>query len=126
MGKSVGHHGWIMTENIKTILAKTPQNRHKKKNLNQKINDSKPYFLSLSFTFRFSNRKSKIQQKPAKKITHFTNLKSLNIEKNILPQHGQSLTHFTNFPANLFLVGVRKDMCTTLFPDAQVLHSQRA
>ena len=51
--------------------------------------------------FRFSDRKSQSQQKLAKKIIHFaiqchsknptyfTNLKSFNIRKNILPQHSQ-------------------------------------
>ena len=51
--------------------------------------------------FRFSSRKSQSQQKLAKKITHFTiqfrsknlihftNLNSLEIENNMLPQHSQ-------------------------------------
>ena len=51
--------------------------------------------------FRFSSRKSQSQQKIAKKITHFTirfrsknlthftNLNSLDIETNMLPQHSQ-------------------------------------
>ena len=53
------------------------------------------------FIFRFSSRKSQSQQKLAKKITHFTiqfrsknlihftNLNSLDIENNMLPQHSQ-------------------------------------
>ena len=36
---------------------------------------------SLAFNFRFSSRKSQSQQKLTKKITHFTNLNSLNIVK---------------------------------------------
>ena len=43
--------------------------------------------------FRFSSRKFHSQQKLAKKITHFTNLNSLD---------------FTNFSANIFWFGVRK------------------
>ena len=51
--------------------------------------------------FRFSSRKSQSQQKLAKKfthfaiqfhsknLTHFTNLNSIDIESNILPQHSQ-------------------------------------
>ena len=51
--------------------------------------------------FRLSSRKSQYQQKLAKKITHFTiqfrsknlihftNLNSLDIENNMLPQHSQ-------------------------------------
>ena len=53
------------------------------------------------FNIRFSSRKSQRQQKLAKKIahftiqfpsknlTHFTNLNSLDVEKNMLPQHSQ-------------------------------------
>ena len=53
------------------------------------------------FDFRFFSRKSQSQQKLAKKITHFTiqfclkklthfiNLNSLDIENNMLPQHIQ-------------------------------------
>ena len=36
----------------------------------------------------------------SKNLTHFTNLNSLNIVKNILLQHSQK-TQFTNFPANM-------------------------
>ena len=65
----------------------------KKQNLGQKINDSKPHIWSLSIP--------QSQQKLAKKITHFTiqfswknlthftNINSLNVVKNILPQHSQ-------------------------------------
>ena len=52
------------------------------------------------FNFRFSSRKSQSQQKVAKKITfyntvsfknltHFTNLRSLDIENNMLPLQSQ-------------------------------------
>ena len=76
---------------------------------------------------RFSNRKSESQQKLATMITHFAipfrsknltylmNLNSLNIKKNVLLQHSQKPTHFTNFPANMFLVGVRKKNRSALF-----------
>ena len=69
------------------------------RNMNQKINHSKHHIWSLSFTFRFSARKSQSQQNLSKKITHFTihffpknltrftNLNSLNSVKNILRQH---------------------------------------
>ena len=69
------------------------------RNMNQKINHSKHDIWSLSFTFRFSARKSQSQQNLSKKITHFTiqffpknltrftNLNSLNSVKNILRQH---------------------------------------
>ena len=39
-------------------------------------------------------------------------------------QHSQKPTHFTNFPANMFLVDVRKNICTVPFLDAQELHSR--
>ena len=72
------------------------------------------------FNFRFSIRKSQSQQKLAKKITHFTiqfcsknlthftNLNSLDIENNMLPQRGQKIFWLYKFSANMFLFGVWK------------------
>ena len=62
---------------------------------------SNGHHQSFFLIFRFSSRKSQSQQKLAKKITHFTiqfrskclthftNLNSLDIENNMLPQHIQ-------------------------------------
>ena len=62
---------------------------------------SSGHHQSFFLIFRFSSRKSQSQQKLAKKITHFTiqfrsknlihftNLNSLDIENNMLPQHSQ-------------------------------------
>ena len=58
----------------------------------------------------------------SKNLTHFTNLGSLDIENNMLPQHSQKTFWITNFPANMFLFGVRKDICTAAFLGAQELH----
>ena len=52
----------------------------------------------------------------SKNLTHFMKFKkSLDIERNMVSQHSQKLyefyftkIHFTNFPANIFLFGVRK------------------
>ena len=33
----------------------------------------------------------------------------------------QKLSQFTNFPANMFLFSIRKNICTASFPDAQEL-----
>ena len=76
--------------------------------------------------FRFSCKKFQSQQKPAKKVTHFT-----------IQFHAKNLTLFTslnslniikiyscNTAKNRFLVGVRKCFCTASFLDAQELHSQ--
>ena len=35
----------------------------------------------------------------------------------------KNLSHFTSFPANMFLFGVRKSICTAPFLDTQELHS---
>ena len=61
------------------------------------------------FTFRFSSKKSQSQQKLAKKITHVT-----------IRFRSKSLTNFTE---NMFLCGIRKNICTAQFLDAQELHS---
>ena len=62
---------------------------------------SNGHHQSFFLIFRFSSRKSQSQQKLARKITHFTiqfysknlthftNLNSLDIENNMLPQHDQ-------------------------------------
>ena len=86
---------------------------------------------------RFSGKNSQNKRKIAKKIihftmqfrsknlTHFANLKSLSIIKNILPNASEILTHFTNFPVNMFVIGVTKNICTAQFLDAQKMHSRR-
>ena len=87
-------------ETLKAHWVKRPKIVQKRlRNMNQKINHSKHDIWSLSFTFRFSARKSQSQQNLSKKITHFTiqffpknltrftNLNSLNSVKNILRQH---------------------------------------
>ena len=51
------------------------------------------------------------------------NLNSFEIENNMLPNTAKKLSQFTNFPANMFLFGVRKIICTAPFPDAQELLS---
>ena len=66
--------------------------------------------IRVFLNFRFFSRKSQSQQKKTckkdhtfyntvllKKLTHFTNINSLDIENNILPQHNQNLSDFTNF-----------------------------
>ena len=106
-------------------------------NLDQKINFSKPHIWSLPFHFRFSSRmSSQSQQNLAKNITHFTipfcsknltyftNLNCFNIVKKIFPQHSKKPAHFTKFPANMFLVVVKKKTCTATFLEAKELHSR--
>ena len=93
--------------------------------MKQKINNSKPSIWSLSFNFRFSGEKSQSQLKLAKKITQFTNLYSLNLIKKYTPAtQPKTLLTLQNFLANVFLVGVRKNICSAPFLDAQELHSQ--
>ena len=92
------------------------------------------------FYFRFSNRKSQSQQKLAKKITHCTiQLCTLIVQykkphlfyepqltwywKQYAPTTQPKTFDFTTFPANMFLFGVIKDICTTVFLDAQEPHS---
>ena len=107
------------------------------------MKDSKSHIRSFSFNFWFVSRKSQNQQKVARKITHFayntqiTNLKykfarkfSLILQTSTRStlfkiyscNAAKNLTHFTNFPAKMFLVDVRKIACTALFLDIQELH----
>ena len=48
LSKNVGHHGWPITKNYKITLAKTALKQSQKRNLDQKINASKPHIWSLS------------------------------------------------------------------------------
>ena len=50
-------------------------------------------------------------------------LKSLDNENNMLLQCNQMAFWFKNFPADMFLFGVSKNICTAPFLDAQELHS---
>ena len=81
------------------------------------------------FDFRFSRRKTFSYfaiQVCSKHLTHFTNLNSLEIENGMLAcswNTVKNLSHFTNFSGNMFLFGVRKNICTALFPGSQELHS---
>ena len=59
----------------------------------------------------------------SKNLTHFANLKSLDIKNNMLRNTAKNLSDFTNFPVNMFLFGVRKNICTAPFLDGQELHS---
>ena len=87
---------------FKSHWLKCPKTVLKKKgNMDQNTNGSKPNVWSLSINFRISGGKSQSQWKLAKKVTyftiqfssknltHFTNLNSLNIAKNILLQNSQ-------------------------------------
>ena len=69
-----------------------------KRNLDQKINGTKPHIWSSSINFRFSGIKpTKTSKKDhsfyntvtLKNLTHFTNLNSLNMIKNILLRYSQ-------------------------------------
>ena len=91
--------------------------------------------LEFVFNYRFSSRKPQSQQKLEKRqlilqysfaqkislilqtSTHLTSkiISSCNTAKN--------LSDFANFPVNMFLFGVRKNICTTPFLDGQELHS---
>ena len=126
LSKNVGHHVWPKTKNLKISQYKTSENSHIKRNLDHKANDANRHIWSSSINFRFFGRKSWSQQKLAKRslILQYSfaqkaslilqYLNSLNIIKNILPQYSQIITHFTNFPANMFLVGVRKNISSVI------------
>ena len=85
------------------------------------------------FSFRFSSRKSQSQQKLAKKISHFTiqflktslilrTSTQLALKITCSRNTVKNLSDIKNFPAKMFLLGVRKNICTASFLDAQELH----
>ena len=89
------------------------------------------HFVVFFQDFRFSSKKSQIQEKLAKKITyctinfrsenliHFTNFNSLDM----LPQHTQKPFSLYKFSSK-HLAGVRKKIFTAPFLDAQELNSR--
>ena len=136
LSKIVSHHGWLKTYNFRMKLAKTFrmfQILTFRITVPPKKNNSKPHFRVdfLISDFLVESLKPKKDQK--KKITHFTiqfRSKSHSFYKPCLAQicsrnQAKNLTHFTNFQANMFLVGVIKSICTTPFQEAQELHSRR-
>ena len=48
----------------------------------------------------------------SKHLTHFTNLNSFDIEKICSRNTAKNLSHFTNFPANVWLVSQKQWHCT--------------
>ena len=83
------------------------------------------YFLILDFLAE----SIKANKKLATNVSHFTipfpskNLNSLNVvKKKYSHNKAKNLSHFSNFSANIILVGVKKTLCTAPFADAQELH----
>ena len=91
--------------------------------------------IKVFLDFRFSRRKSQSQQKLLIKIIYFAyrfaqNISLILVTSTLLTlkiicsrQTSKNLSNFTNFLGNMFLVGVRKRICTPLFLDTQELHS---
>ena len=59
----------------------------------------------------------------SKNLTHFTSLNPFDIENNMPRNTNKTLSDFTNIPENMFLFGVRNNICTAPFLDAQEPHS---
>ena len=57
---------------LKLHCLKNTKTIPEKRNLDQKINESKLHIWHLSINFRFTSTKSQSQQRLAKRITHFT------------------------------------------------------
>ena len=91
--------------------------------------------IKVFLDFRFSRRKYQSQQKLLIKIIYFAyrfaqNISLILVTSTLLTlkiicsrQTSKNLSNFTNFLGNMFLVGVRKRICTPLFLDTQELHS---
>ena len=59
----------------------------------------------------------------AKKTLILRTSTHLTLKRMCSENTADNLSHFPNFPANRFLLGVRKSICTTPFLDAQELDS---
>ena len=115
LSKNVGLHGWSTTENLKCTLTKTPNNSPQKTKLGPQNK-----LFRISFIFEvyllFSDFPAEVLKptKTGKKDHPFYHtvslIKSYLFYEPQLTQHGQKPTRFTNFLANMFLVGVRKNI----------------
>ena len=78
------------------------------------------------FNFRFSSRKSQSQQKQhsfARKTLLILRISTHLTLKIICSRNtAKNLSDFKDFPADMFLFGVRENICTAIFLDAQELH----
>ena len=130
LSKNVDNQGWPMTKNT---LKLPPKNG----NLDQNIYDSKShiwnsffeniisgiqsFFLISDFLVESFKANKNLQkwsrftiQFCSKNLTYFTNIKSLDMKNNMLPQHNQKPFWLYRFSASMF---------TAPFLDAQELHS---
>ena len=114
---------------LKLHWLKRPEKIPKKlRNLDQKINDSKHQII---YQFQIFWQKVSKPTKTSKEDHSFYNTASLKKPHIFYKTQyyysrdiAKKLTHYTNFPANMFPVGVRKNICTAPFLEAQELHSQ--
>ena len=78
------------------------------------------------FNFRFSSRKSQSQQKQhsfARKTLLILRISTHLTLKIICSRNtAKNLSDFKDFPADMFLLGVRENICTAIFLDTQELH----
>ena len=92
--------------------------------------------IRVFFNFRFSSRKysrkSQSQQKLAHSVQYSFAQKAsliwrssayLTLKIICFRNTAKNLSDFKNFPANMFLFGASKNICTALFLDAHELHS---
>ena len=83
------------------------------------------FFSNFRFFSRNSSRISHILQYIFAQKTSLSLQTSAYLTLKIICSHNtaRNLSDFRNFPANMFLFGVRKNICTAPFLDAQELHS---
>ena len=90
------------------------------------INFFIPVFAAENLKANKNQRKRSLilQYSFAQKTSLILRISTLLKLKIICSQNtAKKLSQFTNFPANMFLFGVRKNICTAPFPDAQELLS---
>ena len=111
-------------KNLKLHWLKRPETVPQKRNLEQKINYSKPHIWNLSFISDFLALHFIIQFR-SKNVAHFTTLNSLDIVKMILPQHivrPYSLYKFSS--KHFWLVSEKKHLHCTISRTAFSKHFQ--
>ena len=111
---------WRRKINKKHWLKRPTKHSPKRQNLDQNINDSKSHNLEFFFWKYFFGHNIFLYLSSRKDHT-FYNTVSLK-KTSLILRTSAHLTLITNFTANMFLFGVRKDICTAAFLGVQWLH----
>ena len=111
---------------LKSYCLKCPKIVPKNRNLDQKINYSKPNLFGVYFLISgFLAQSIKANKEQNNSLILQTSTYS-TLQKLYSRNTAKNFTHFTNFPAYMFVIGVRKNIWTAPFLEPKKLNSRSA